>query len=374
MKTEKLPAFTRSYRLALSKFLKDPDDQEPVAASKLGRRALSIGLETLDLAKVHEEVRGTIMSLPNKMSRKPEVLIHLAGKFFAEAVKPIELTHQNAQEGNEKLKSAVETLTQRTKELSESNRELQQEIDHRKSVEESLRISERTSSDLLEKSLQLQEELRLLSRRLLTVQEEERKRISRDLHDLVAQTLTNINLQLATLKTTTAINAAEFEKKIEHTRHLVEKSVELVHRFARELRPALLDDLGLISVLQSYLKSFLENTGIRTKLTAFADVENLDNDKRTVLFRVAQEALSNVAQHAKASEVEVTIEQRGKLVSMEIHDNGEGFEVGKDMFSGKQGQRLGLLGIRERVEMIDGSFSVKSTPGKETTVSVEIPS
>lgn len=314
------------------------------------------------------------MSLPNKMSRKPEVLIHLAGKFFAEAVKPIELTHQNAQEGNEKLKSAVETLTQRTKELSESNRELQQEIDHRKSVEESLRISERTSSDLLEKSLQLQEELRLLSRRLLTVQEEERKRISRDLHDLVAQTLTNINLQLATLKTTTAINAAEFEKKIEHTRHLVEKSVELVHRFARELRPALLDDLGLISVLQSYLKSFLENTGIRTKLTAFADVENLDNDKRTVLFRVAQEALSNVAQHAKASEVEVTIEQRGKLVSMEIHDNGEGFEVGKDMFSGKQGQRLGLLGIRERVEMIDGSFSVKSTPGKETTVSVEIPS
>jgi len=368
----KLPAFTRSYLQALHTYLRDDAGLEPVAAKGLGLRAAADGLETLALAKIHEEALITIVS-PNEIASVRESLIRRAGQFFAEAITPIELTHRGALEGNAELKVTVGKLTQRTRELAESNEELLKEIRHRREVEESLRASEKTSSKLLEESCQLQENLRLLSRRLLSVQEEERKRISRELHDLIAQTLTGINLQLSMLRSKADSDLKEFNEKIDRTQRLVEKSVDIVHRFARDLRPAVLDDLGLIPALQTYLKSFMEDTGIRVTLTAFADVEKLDNAGRTVLYRVAQEALVNVAKHAKASRTEVRIHQRHESVCMEIHDNGKGFQVDDGVFFGKQSKRLGLLGMRERVEMVGGKFCVKSAPGKETTVCVDIP-
>ncbi len=175
-----------------------------------------------------------------------------------------------------------------------------------RSVEDALRKSEQHYSRLLEQSRHMQEQLRLLSRQLLSAQEEERKKISRELHDEIAQTLTGINVRLATLKKEAAINTKGLEQKITRTQQLVEKSVDIVHRFARELRPTVLDDLGLIPALHSFMKNFTRRTGIRVSLTAFAAVEQLNSDKRTVLYRVAQEALTNVARHAQASRVEVS--------------------------------------------------------------------
>ncbi|MEZ5329410.1 MAG: sensor histidine kinase [Verrucomicrobiales bacterium] len=371
MKT-KLPAFARSYLAALRSHLKEDAGLAPVAAKALGLRAVKVGLETLDLAKVHEDSLIAIVS-PNEPASVREKMIRRAGQFFAEAITPIELTHRGAVEANRHLKVMVDELMQRTDELTESNQELLNEISQRKALEESLRTSEQTSSQLLKKSSVLQEELRLLSRRLLSVQEEERKRISRELHDLIAQTLTGINLQLAMLKSKAISDAEEFHNKIELTQQLIEKSVDAVHRFARDLRPAVLDDLGLIPALQSYSQRFMKDTGIRVSLTAFAGVEKLNNVSRTVLYRVTQEALNNVAQHANASRTGVKIQQQQGTVRMEIHDNGKGFEVDGDAFFGKQSKRLGLLGMRERVEMVGGKFNVESAPGKGTTVCVEIP-
>ncbi|MGB3122036.1 MAG: sensor histidine kinase [Verrucomicrobiales bacterium] len=367
-----LPDFTRNYLIALRGHLKDEVAIKTLSAKELGLQAVTIGLETLDVAKVHEEALIAIVSHRETPGIR-ETMIRRAGLFFTEVLLPIELTHRGAREGNAHLKVMVGQLTQRTKELAESNRELVSEINQRKVLEDSLRASERQSSQLLERSRQLQEELRLLSRRLIFAQEEERKRISRELHDLIAQTLTGINLQLSILKARTVSDTKEFHQSIEATQRLVEESVDLVHRFARDLRPAVLDDLGLIPALQSYLKSFMDDTGIRVRLTAFADVEKLDNDKRTMLYRVAQEALSNVAQHAKASQTEVSICWRGNSVWMEIHDNGTGFQAGDGVTFGGQSRRLGLLGMRERVEMVGGKFCVESAPGRETTVRVEIP-
>ena len=344
----------------------------PVNAKELGQRAAKVGMETLDLAKVHEEALIEVVA-PIETASVRETLTERADQFFTEAITPIELTHQAALEANEHLKVMVDELMHRTDQLTDSNQELRSEINQRKALEESLRTSEQTSSQLLKKSCALQEELRLLSRRLFSVQEEERKRISRELHDLIAQTLTGINLQLMALKSKSSSDTGKLQEKIEHTQWLVEESVDMVHQFARDLRPSLLDDLGLIPALESYLKKFLEDTGIHVTLTAFAAVEKLDNINRTVLYRVAQEALSNIAQHAKASLTEVRIYQSGKSVCMDIHDNGQGFEVGGDVFFSEQSTRLGLLGMRERVEMVGGSFSVESTLGKETTVLVKIP-
>ncbi|HYF36857.1 MAG TPA: histidine kinase [Prosthecobacter sp.] len=370
MKT-KILTLSRSYLNALRSHLKRGTPASLKAARALGLLAVKQGLETLAFAKVHEDAL-IILVLPHHSERTIDSMIRRAGTFFTEAITPIEETHRGAQEANVQLKRAVKKLSQRTEELAASNEELRLEIVQRKAVEDSLRISETTTSQLLETARGMQEELRNLSHRLLSAQEEERKKISRELHDVVGQTLTGINLRLATLGTQSTAKAKDLHLKIANTQRLVQKSVDLVHRFARDLRPAMLDDLGLIPALQSHLKGFMERTGIRVGFTAFAGVESLNSGVRTVLYRVAQEALTNIARHAKASGAKVSIRSFGTGIRMEIWDDGQGFELEGTMRA-KSSKRLGLLGMRERVEMIGGTFGVTSSRGKETIVCVEIP-
>jgi signal transduction histidine kinase len=120
------------------------------------------------------------------------------------------------------------------------------------------------------------------------------------------------------------------------------------------------------------MKEFTKRTRILIHFTAFRAVERLSSDKRTVLYRVAQEAFSNVAKHAQASAVEVRIQMRQGAIRMEIHDNGRSFQVQRVLFA-RRIRRLGLIGMRERVEMVGGSFTIESEPGKGTTVRAEIP-
>ena len=193
-----------------------------------------------------------------------------------------------------------------------------------------------------------------------------------NLHDVIAQTLTGIGIRLTALKKEAGLNTVDFDRSITQTQQLVEKSVNTVHLFARDLRPAVLDDLGLIPALHSFMKNYTAETGVRTHLTAAAQVEQLDTARRTVLYRVAQEALTNVSRHAQASEVYVKIERLDGTISMEVKDNGKGFHHEK-LTSGKKNKRLGLLGMRERVEMVHGDFEIRSAPGKGTMVQVRIP-
>jgi signal transduction histidine kinase len=292
--------------------------------------------------------------------------------FIAEAITPIEQTHRAATESNIRLSQLNEGLSQRTTELATSNRDLKKEIARRQVVEANLRNSKQHTLQLLEESRLFQEQLRLLSRGVLSVQEEERKRISRELHDVIAQMLMGINVRLATLKTEATASTKGLTKSIAQTQRLVERSVDIVHQFACELRPAVLDDLGLIPALHSSLKTFSKKSGIRVSLTSFAGIESLSIAKRTALYRVAHEALSNVARHAHASRAEVTIRKLPNAVCMDISDNGRGFNTEPVLFASKP-KRLGLLGIRERVEMLGGKFTVESAPGKGTTVHAQVP-
>ena len=369
----KLNGLAQRYVAALRKHLKQGPQAVPPCgtATRLGRRAMALGLETLDLARFHEQALITLV-LPAYSPGTREVMVRRAGKFFAEAITPIEKTHHTAQEDNDQLVQLNQSLIQRSVDLIASNRQLQLEILQRKSVEASLRKSEHHYSELLEQSRHMQEQLRLLSRQLLSAQEEERKMISRELHDQIAQTLTGINIRLASLKTESTLNNKGLQKKITSTQRLVEKSVDIVHRFARELRPTVLDDLGLIPALHSFMKSFAKRTGVRVHLTAFATVERLDTAKRTVLFRIAQEALTNVARHAQASRVEVSIQKLPDCICMKIKDDGKSFNVERTLHA-NGGKRLGLLGMRERLEMVGGKFVVESSPGKGTTINAQLP-
>jgi len=214
--------------------------------------------------------------------------------------------------------------------------------------------------------------MRHLSRQLLLTQEEERRRISRELHDEIVQTLVGINVHLASLSVKARVDVKDLRKKISRTQKLVEKSVNIVHRFARELRPTVLDDLGLIPALKSFIKDFAKRTKIDTRFTAYAEVEQLSDTQRTVLYRVTQSALTNVHKHACATEARVTIRKSKGIIRLEIHDNGKSFDLNRILHA-KRHKRLGLLGSRERVEMVGGKFSIDSAPGKGTTIRAEIP-
>jgi len=363
--------FSKHYQAALLTYLKHGPRARLQSAHGLGQRALTAGLQTLDVAKLHEQILVTQV-LPGRPADKRAMLIKQAGIFFTEAITPIEKIHRGTREAAVHLNQIVEMLSQRTVELAVSNLELEQEITQRKAAEEALKKSESHYSQLLEQSDRLQEQLRQLSRQILSTQEEERREISRELHDVIAQTLTGINVRLAALAKEAAINTKGLDRNIARTQRLVEHSVNIVHQFARELRPAVLDDLGLIPALHSFVKIFSRRTRIHVHLKVFAEVEQLDNNKRTVLYRVAQESLTNVARHAKAGRVEVNIQKFHNTVRMEIKDDGKSFQVER-ILNAKGNKRLGLLGMRERVEMVGGTFCVESAPGQGTTVRVEIP-
>ena len=362
---------SRRYQVALRQHLKQGRQATLESARGLGGKALAAGLQTLDLAKLHERTLITEL-LPACAPGKRAALIKQAGAYFAAAVLPIENSHRDTPAATAHLKQFIATLSQRTVELAASNLELEQEIAQRKAVEAALKKSERHYSQLLEQSDRLQEQLRQLSRQILSAQEDERKRISRELHDVIAQTLTGINIRLATLKKEASINTKGLERNIARTQKLVEKSVDIVHQFARELRPAVLDDLGLIPALHSFVKTFSARTRLQVHLHAFAAVEQLDIAKRTMLFRVAQEALTNVARHAHARRVEVNITKIADGVAMHIKDDGRSFQVDR-VLGGTGSKRLGLLGMRECVEMVGGTFCVASAPGKGTRIEVEVP-
>lgn len=367
----KLSQFARHYQAALHTHLKAGRQAGLESARGLGSQALAAGLQTLDLAKLHEQTLVTEV-LVNSPAGRRAALIRKAGAFFAMAITPMEEEHRGARAATAHLKKFIETLSQRTVELAASNLELSLEIIQRKAAEAALRKSERHYARLLGKSDRMQQQLRRLSRQILSAQEEERKKISRELHDVIAQTLTGITIRLATLKKAASLNTKSIENNIALTQRLVAKSVNIVHQFARELRPALLDDLGLLSALQSYLKEFTKRTGVRAHLKVYAGVEQLDIAKRTVLFRVAQEALTNVARHAKASRVEVSIQQVPDGTDMLISDDGKSFDV-RRLAHSRSGRHLGLLGMRERLEMVGGRFRVESAPGQGTTVAAWIP-
>ncbi len=265
------------------------------------------------------------------------------------------------------------------RESATANRTLLAEVTERRRAEEKLselndvlRQSEQQQRELLEQSRAMEGQLRSLSRQVLQAQEDERKRISRELHDVIAQALTGINVRLALLQSAAGTSNGDLREKITQTQLMVEQSVDTVHRFARDLRPAMLDNLGLMPALHTYLNDYTHLTGIRVEVTADEGIETLESAGRTVLFRIVQEALTNVARHAKASHAKVIIQHLNDRICMEIKDDGQGFEVNGASGSRKS-SRLGLLGMKERVEMTGGSFSIESAPGTPTTVRVEIP-
>lgn len=209
--------------------------------------------------------------------------------------------------------------------------------------------------------------------KILHVQEEERKRISRELHDEVGQALAAINMHLALVQRECSRNQdSELRTGIADVEKVLIGAMERMHSFARALRSAALDDLGLLPALRAYLKDFAERTGLLVRFERAARDAPLNAEEKTALFRIAQESLTNVAKHAQATEVVVTLGFAKNKIQLRIKDNGRGFAL-KQQQAAAEKNRLGLLGMQERVRLVNGRCLVQSAPGCGTTVMVEIP-
>jgi PAS domain S-box-containing protein len=213
------------------------------------------------------------------------------------------------------------------------------------------------------------EQLRALTARLQRVREEERAKVAREIHDELGQALTAIKVDLASLIYELSPKQEQQSRREESIMTLIDETIQSVRRISTELRPGILDDLGLVAAIEWAAEEFEARTGTKCRLELPHDDIVIDQERATALFRIFQETLTNVARHANASQVDVRLAgARGSLI-LEIHDNGKG--IGAEQLSA--GSSLGILGMRERALLLGGEFAISGARGQGTTVSVRIP-
>jgi len=227
---------------------------------------------------------------------------------------------------------------------------------------------------LLYEELQQKEALRSeLLRKVIAVQEEERRRIARELHDETSQALTALILSLKTASQAVPADKAGLVDKLHDLESVARGLLENVHRLIFDLRPSVLDDLGLVAAVRWYAENRLGPTGTRVYLETEGTERRLPSQIETAVFRVAQEALTNVARHAEAENAAISLSFEDTMLRVAIEDDGKGFDVAAVERSADSTRGLGLLGMRERVALLNGSLTIDSAPDSGTIVSVQVP-
>ncbi len=210
-------------------------------------------------------------------------------------------------------------------------------------------------------------ELRRLSQELVRVQEAERKSLSRELHDEVGQMMTAMRMELGSAESFLTASPEQALAHMKSAAGLAEQTLRSVRSLARGLRPSMLDELGVGPALNWLAREFTRHTSIQVHLTADDSLDHLPESYRTCIYRVVQEALTNCARHAHATEVFLDIRRIENTLHMTIQDNGAGFDVRKQV------KGIGLLGMKERVRELDGEIDIVSSPGEGTRLKVQVP-
>ncbi len=211
--------------------------------------------------------------------------------------------------------------------------------------------------------LKLERERASLAGQLERAQEDERRAIARELHDEIGQSVSGMVLDLARAA---GDAAGEDRSKLSAIAAAGERTIEAVRRIALSLRPSMLDDLGLVAALEWQAREVGNRTGLHIEVDAPDAAGKLPEAQQTCLYRIAQEALQNCARHAQASHARVALSQSGKLVSLQVEDDGKGFQTSRT-------RGLGILGMEERAGRMGGRFKLRSEPGRGTVLSVELP-
>jgi signal transduction histidine kinase len=253
-------------------------------------------------------------------------------------------------------KELEKRVDERTAELLTANKLMKKMLDEGKRAEETIRKS--------------RERLRNLSQRLQSLLEEERTRISREIHDELGQALTAMKLDLSLIRRSLVSDGlAEQSEKVHEIERTVTRIIRTVRKISTEMRPGILDELGVAAAIEWMAKDFQNRTGIGCKVTIQAMDRISDTVRATTIFRIVQEALTNIMRHAAASQVNVSLEKKDDSLIVEVRDNGIGIMEGRIIDS----KSLGLIGIRERVLLLGGKAEISGKPGEGTLVKVILP-
>lgn len=216
-------------------------------------------------------------------------------------------------------------------------------------------------------------QLRALSQRALDAQEEERKRIARNLHDDTGQSLSTLIIELERLEGRPPGDAHALRERLAAARALATRTLEDLRTLVVGLRPSMLDDLGLVPAIRWYARTQLGPAGVTLDLALPEAGPRLDSEVETALFRIAQEAIHNILRHASARAVRIALLEEPSRLCLHVEDDGRGFEPGQTPAQAPATPRLGLLGIQERAELVGGSVHVESAPGRGTRLHVCVP-
>ena len=238
---------------------------------------------------------------------------------------------------------------------------------HKKNVALTSEIKERKIAEAQLRESEVQ--LRALAARLISIREEERARIAREVHDELGQVLTGLKMDVTWLARRIAGSEEPLVEKAEAMCRLIDSTMHLIRRISTGLRPEILDDMGLVAAFGWQAKEFQKRMGMRCRLKLPEEQVDLDKELSTAVFRIFQEILTNIARHAKASSVDVTLSISEKLLKLAVVDDGIG--ITESQIGGRES--LGLLGMQERAQLFSGVVNIQGVPGRGTTVSVSIP-
>ncbi|MBI2853810.1 MAG: HAMP domain-containing protein [Chloroflexi bacterium] len=322
-------------------------------------------------------VRGTLMAgipatllsvaLAWGMARsisKPVVSLTAAARSLSEG----DLSHQITSSGNDEVATLSQSLEVMRSRLSSSL----EEIKHWNTTLES-KVEARTQElERLYIELRAKESVREdLLRKVITAQEEERKRLARDLHDDTSQTLAALVMALDTYRDSLPQELEQFGMKVDDIRNAAKRSLDSIRRIILDLRPSILDDLGLAPALRWYAETRLGQNGVKVHVETNDPERRLPGTVETALFRIVQEAVTNIARHAEADSAAISVDFQDDAVVVEVEDDGKGFDTSQA--EGKPIRTFGLQGMRERVSLLGGRLDVESQPGSGTRIFIWIP-
>jgi two-component system, NarL family, sensor histidine kinase UhpB len=305
-------------------------------------------------------VAGTLVT--QRLSDQPWWVVALA--FFAGGVCVTALANYLI------LRTAFRPLIDLSTALSQVHKGERQGLVPEGGQEPSLRSVSEAVVEMLDR---LEGESRRYTAKMFETIEDERRRIGRELHDDTSQTLAAALINLELIQKGCQDGGTEVGKRVENTIDLIQYCLTQIKVLVYDLRPAMLDDLGLVPALRWYIQSHLEGSGLEVVTDLDPGRQRLPEEVETALYRVAQESLGNVVRHSLATEVKVSLETGPDFVSLTVADNGIGF-VPEEVINDDAGRfGIGLLSIKERAELLHGTVAIDSSPGKGTRVSVVVP-